>query len=208
MCNVTWVSVSKTSKCLSDTSSLTPFAFSAAYQRWAGLSSTWRLRPEAQTAHFLCSALGSHFNLMGRQQALSEHSNRERKRSPASLRRVPSGLPFFSERIWHFLSNDCHRLPSTFLSAPSFHLHDNSVRWVLLSLFCYVCIRRDGPAVSQPGSVDNRTGIHVFWIPRSFFHTLTPRSTSCFPVDYLELKLILWGWGWRWDESNRAGPFC
>ena len=26
-----------------------------------------------------------------------------------------------------------------------------------------------------------------------FFHTWTPSSVLCFPVDHLELKLILWG---------------
>ena len=59
--------------------------------------------------------------------------------------------------------------------------------------------------VCQLASVENGTGIHVFWIPRSFFHTLTPNSVLCFPVDHLELKLILWAWGR--DESKRAGPY-
>ena len=104
-----WVFL-KALKCLSDILSLTPLALSAGKQGWAGLSSMWRLRSEAQRAPFHTPI----FIWYEDNTSLSEHSNRERKRSPASLWRVPSGLPFISALIWHFLSKDCQRFANYF----------------------------------------------------------------------------------------------
>lgn len=48
--------------------------------------------------------------------------------------------------------------------------------------------KRWASGLPQLGSVENGTGIHVFWIPRPVFHTLTLSSGLCFPVDHLELN--------------------
>ena len=56
-----------------------------------------------------------HFHLhLAVNTPLSEDSNRERKRSPASLWRVPSGLPFIPALTWHFLSKDCQHFANYF----------------------------------------------------------------------------------------------
>ena len=114
--------------CLSDIPSVTPLPPLQGSKGESGVSAMWRLRPEGHGTHFFHSTLTSHFQVMGRRQALSEHSNRARKGSPAFQRRCPPVWPSLYAHTGPFLSKDYQGLPSTYLFVRSFRLQENSVR--------------------------------------------------------------------------------
>lgn len=129
----------------------------------------WRLRSEAS---WLYSTLPS--SLVGRQLTLvqeltatgrgkiSSFSLEGTLRSPLHL---CTHLTFPTE-----LSMFCQ-----LLSSPHTHfIYVTLQEGRLCCPYCQVRTRRDGPVVCQLGSVENGTGIHVFfWIQSLFLKTLT-----------------------------------